>query len=94
MEGHISHILAAPFSSRPKTHSLHMFAKRLVIRETYVNKLDNKQIYLNNHVQPTPDSSIGDWNNNYLKSIFDIIGHQVNEKYKMFRNIMNSTIFS
>ena len=94
MEGHISHVLAAPFSSRPKAHSLHMLAKRLSIREIYVNKLDVKEIYLNNHVAPTPDSSIDDWNNNYPKSIFDTIGHQVNEKYKMFKNIINSTIFS
>lgn len=94
MEGHISHILAAPFSSRPKAHSLHMLAKRLSIREIHVNKLDAKQIYLNNHISPTPDATIGDWNTNYPKSIFDTIGHQVNEKYKMFKNIINSTIFS
>jgi hypothetical protein len=94
MEGHISHILAAPFSSRPKAHSLHMLTKRLVIRELYVNNLDVKKIYLNNHVEQTPESSIGDWNTNYPKSIFDIIGHQVTEKYKLFKSIINSTIFS
>jgi len=54
MEGHISHVLAAPFSSRPKAHSLHMLSKILIIREIYVNKLDAKHIYLNNHVSPTP----------------------------------------
>jgi len=94
MEGHISHVLAAPFSSRPKAHSLHMLSKRLIIREIYVNKLDAKHIYLNNHVSPTPDAMIDDWNNNYPKSIFDTIGHKVTEKYKMFKNIINSTIFS
>ena len=94
MEGHISHILAAPFSSRPKAHSLHMLAKRLVIRELYVNKSDVKQIYLNNHVAPTPDKSIGDWNTNYPKTVLDVIGHQVNSKYVLFRNLRNSTIFS
>jgi hypothetical protein len=94
MEGHISHVLAAPFSSRPKAHSLHMLAKRLVVRELHVNKLDIKEIYLNNYVSPTPESSIGDWNINYPKTVLDVIGHKVNSKYIMFRNIRNSTIFS
>ncbi len=94
MEGHISHVLAAPFSSRPKAHSLHMLAKRLSIREIYINKLDTKYVYLNNHVSPTPDAVLDDWNTNYPKSIFDTIGHKVTERYKMFKNIINSTIFS
>ena len=94
MEGHISHVLAAPFSSRPKAHSLHMLAKRLVIRELYVNKLDTKKVYLDNHISPTPDSSIGDWNITYPKTVFDTIGHKVTERYKTFRNIINTTLFS
>jgi len=94
MEGHISHVLAAQFSSRPKAHSFHMLEKRLVIRELYVNKIDSKKIYLDNHVSPTPDSSINDWNNNYPKTVFDTIGHKVTERYKTFRNIINTTLLS
>ena len=94
MEGHISHVLAAPFSSRPKAHSLHMLAKRLVIRELYVNKLDTKKVYLDNHISPAPDSSIGDWNINYPKTVFDTVGHKVTERYKTFRNIINTTLLS
>ena len=94
MEGHISHVLAAPFSSRPKAHSLHMLDKRLEIIEIHVNKLDTKQIYLNNHVNPTIDSSIRDWDDSYQKSIFDTIGHKVTEKYKAFRSIINFDFLS
>lgn len=94
MEGHISHVLAAPFSSRPKAHSLHMLAKRLRIREIYVNKLDPKQIYLNNHVDPVPEFSYAESNVRYPKTILDVIGHKVTSKYILFRNLRNSTIFS
>ena len=94
MEGHISHILAAPFSSRPKAHSLHMLSKRLSIRQLYVNSQDTKQIYLSNHVNPIPEISLVDMNRYYPKTILDVIGNKVNSKYILIRNLRNSTIFS
>ncbi len=94
MEGHISHILAAPFSSRPKAHSLHMLAKRLTIREAYVNNQDTKQIYLNNHIDHIPKINYVESNVRYPKTILDIIGHKVNSKYIFLRNVRKSTIFS
>ena len=94
MEGHISHVLAAPFTSRPKAHSLHMLSKRLIIREAYVNDQDTKQIYLNNHVDPIPEINYVESNTRYPKTILDVIGHQVNSKYILFRTLRNSTFLS
>jgi hypothetical protein len=94
MEGHISHILAAPFSSRPKAHSLHMLSKRLIIREAYVNNQDTKQVYLNNHVDPIPEVNYVDSNTRYPTSVLDVIGHKVTQKYKYFKRAAHSTIFS
>jgi len=94
MEGHISHVLAAPFTSRPKAHSLHMLSKRLSIREAYVNNQDTKQIYLNNHVNPIPEVNYVDSNTRYPTTVLDVIGHKVTERYKTFRNIINTTLLS
>ena len=94
MEGHISHILAALFTSRPKAHSLHMITKRLRIRELLVNKRDLKNIYLSNHVNPTPIIDYVDLNHDYPYTIQDTIGYKVTEKYKWYKQVTNSTIFS
>lgn len=94
MEGHISHVLAALFTSRPKAHSLHMISKRLRIRECYSNKRDLKSIYLSNHIDPKPKTSYVELNQVYPKNVFDVIGHKVTGRYILFRNLRNSTIFS
>jgi hypothetical protein len=94
MEGHISHVLAALFTSRPKAHSLHMITKRLRIRELLVNNHDLKGIYLSNHVSPVPAIDYVELNHDYPKSIQDIIGYKVTEKYKWYKRLINSTIFS
>lgn len=94
MEGHISHILAALFTSRPKAHSLHMITKRLRIRELLVNKRDLKNIYLSNHVNPTPIIDYVDLNHDYPYTIQDTIGYKVTEKYKWYKQVTNSTTFS
>lgn len=94
MEGHISHVLAALFTSRPKAHSIHMITKRLRIRELLVNNQDLKTIYLSNHSNPIPEVDYLELNNTYPNTIQDTIGYKVTEKFKWFKQIKNSTIFS
>jgi hypothetical protein len=94
MEGHISHILAALFTSRPKAHSLHMITKRLRIRELLTNYLDVKSIYLSNHVNPIPEIDYIEMNYRYPTTVLDVVGHKVTSKYKLFRELRNNTIFS
>lgn len=87
MEGHISHVLAALFTSRPKAHSLSMITKRLRIRELLVNHRDIKSVYLSNHVSPVPDVDYVELNHIYPTELFDVIGHKVTPTYKMFKGI-------
>jgi len=94
MEGHISHVLAALFTSRPKAHSLHMITKRLKIRELLTNYQDVKSIYLSNHINPIPSKDYIEMNHRYPTTVLDVIGHKITSKYKMFQNIRNSTILS
>ncbi len=94
MEGHISHVLAALFTSRPKAHALHMITKRLRIRELLTNSNDIKSIYLSNHVNPVPEIDYVELNHRYPTTVLDAIGHKVTSKYKLFESIRNSTIFS
>lgn len=94
MEGHISHVLAALLTSRPKAHSLPMITKRIHIREHIINDHDVKSIYLSNHVNPTPVIDYVELNHRYPKTIQDTIGYKVTEKYKWYKSITNSTIFS
>lgn len=89
MEGHISHVLAALFTSRPKAHCLHMISKRLRIRELLVNNNDLKDVYLSNHVDPVPETDYVELNTTYPKELFDIIGYKVTEKFKAFKRISN-----
>ncbi|MGS0973187.1 MAG: UPF0236 family transposase-like protein [Candidatus Izemoplasmataceae bacterium] len=93
MEGHISHILAALFTARPKAHSLHMITRRLRIRELFTNSVDLKQVYLSNHLAPTPEIDYVEMNYSYPTNIFDVIGHKVTEKYKAYKNIAHPTLF-
>jgi len=94
MEGHISHVLAALFTSRPKAHCLHMITKRLKIRELLTNDQDVKSIYLSNHTNPIPEIDYIESNHRYPTELFDVIGHKVTSKYKMFKRVAHSTIFS
>jgi hypothetical protein len=94
MEGHISHILAALFTSRPKAHSLKMITNRLRVRTLYANDVDLKEIYLSNHINPTPYFDTVELTNDYPKSVQDTIGYKITEKYKWYKQIKNSTIFS
>jgi len=94
MEGHISHVIAALFTSRPKAHSLHMITKRLRIRELLVNNQDIKAIYLSNHVNQTPNMDYVELNHYYPTSIQDTIGHKVNSKYLWYKEVTHNTIFS
>ncbi|MCF7925622.1 MAG: UPF0236 family protein [Candidatus Izimaplasma sp.] len=94
MEGHISHVLAAVFTARPKAHSLKMITKRLKIRELHVNHHDLKSVYLTNHVNPTPMNDYIDLFNDQPKTIQDIIGYKVTGTYKWYKQITHSTIFS
>ena len=94
MEGHISHVLAALFTSRPKAHSLHMITKRLRIRELLTNKQDLKSIYLSNHVNPSPEIDYVELNQPCYNSIQDTIGYKVTEKYKWYKRIVNRSILS
>lgn len=80
MEGHISHILAALFTSRPKAHSLHIISKRLQIHEHIVNNHDVKSIFLSNHVNPTPAIDYVELNHRYPKTIQDGIGYKATQK--------------
>jgi len=94
MEGHISHVLAALFTSRPKAHVLHMISKRLKIQKLLTNDQDIKSIYLLNHTNPVPEIDYVDLNTRYPNELFDVIGHKVTEKYKMFKRAAHSTVFS
>lgn len=94
MEGHISHCLAALFTSRPKAHSLQMITKRLRIRGLLLNDIDLKEVYLSNHVDCTPDVDYIDLNTTYPKSIQDNIGYKVSSKYLWYKEITHRTIFS
>lgn len=94
MEGHISHVLAALFTSRPKAHSLVMIPKRLHIRTLYANNVDLKQVYLTNHIDPLPLIDYVELSTDYPATIQDTIGHKVNSKYLWYKEVTHSTIFS
>lgn len=94
MEGHISHCLAALFTSRPKAHSLSMITQRLKIRELYTNKRDLKVIYLSNQVIPIPEIDYVELTTTRHKSIQDTIGNKVTSKYLWYKSITHSSILS
>lgn len=77
-------MLAAPFSSRPKAHSLNMLSKRLFIRETYVNNQNTKQIYLNKHFDLILKINYVESNTRKPITELDVIGHKVPQKNKYF----------
>ena len=52
MESHISHILADLFTARPKAYSKNGLRKLLKLRLLKVNKVDIRQLYLNQLINP------------------------------------------
>ena len=52
MESHISHIIADLFTSRPKAYSKNGLRKLLKLRLLKINKVDIKQLYLNQLINP------------------------------------------
>lgn len=53
MESHISHILADLFTARPKAYPKIGLRKLLKLRLLKINKVDIKQLYLNQLINPT-----------------------------------------
>jgi len=49
VEGHVSHVLAAKLTARPKGYSLKRLSQTVSIRSMYVNKVDIKESYLANN---------------------------------------------
>ena len=52
MESHISHIIADLFTSRPKAYSKNGLRRLLKLRLLKINKVDIKQLYLNQLITP------------------------------------------
>ena len=73
MEGHISHNLAARFSSRPNGHAIKSLNKFIPLRMSFVNGDNIRKLYLNNY-NSNKIKVMGEKRLNF--SIFDI----VNEK--------------
>jgi hypothetical protein len=92
MEGHISHVLASLFTSRPKAHGLPMITKRLKIRQHHVNRLDLKEIYLSNHVRPVFKMDHVEPYRTYPRNLFDVIGHKMTGRYNMFKSIAHPRV--
>ena len=70
MESHISHILADLFTSRPKAYSENGLRKLLKLRLLKVNKVDIKQLYLNQLINPPTKKGINQIKINANKIIF------------------------
>ena len=70
MESHISHILADLFTSRPKAYSKNGLRKLLKLRLLKVNKVDIKQLYLNQLISPPTKKEINQIKINANKIIF------------------------
>jgi hypothetical protein len=92
MEGHISHVLASLFTSRPKAHALPMITKRLKIRQHHVNRLDLKAIYLANHVRPVSGTDPIEPYRFHPRNLFDVIGHKMTGRYIMFKSIAHPRV--
>lgn len=91
MEGHISHVLAALFTSRPKAHSRSTLTKRLRIRELFVNGVDIKATYLSNQRDPVPIIDHLELLQPSPKGLFDIIGHRTTQRYKDYKHMAHPT---
>jgi hypothetical protein len=91
MEGHISHVLAALFTSRPKAHSRSTLTKRIRIRELFVNGVDIKASFLSNQMDPVPFIDHLELLQPSPKGLFDIIGHRTTQRYKAYKNMAHPT---
>ena len=70
MESHISHILADLFTARPKAYSKNGLRKLLKLRLLKVNKVDIKQLYLNQLINTQTKKEINQIKINANKIIF------------------------
>ena len=70
MESHISHILADLFTSRPKAYSENGLRKLLKLRLLKINKVDIKQLYLNQLINPPTKKEANQIKINANKIIF------------------------
>ena len=58
MESHISYILADLFTARPKAYSANGLRKLLKLRLLKINKINIKELYLNNLINPPIEKQI------------------------------------
>ena len=70
MESHISHILADLFTARPKAYSANGLRKLLKLRLLKINKINIKELYLNNLINPPIEKQINRLKINANKIIF------------------------
>ena len=70
MESHISHILADLFTARPKAYSENGLRKLLKLRLLKINKVNIKELYLNQLINPPQSKEINQLKINANKIIF------------------------
>ena len=70
MESHISHILADLFTARPKAYSKNGLKKLLKLRLLKVNKVNIRQLYLNQLIKPPTKKQVNLIKTNANKIIF------------------------
>ena len=70
MESHISHIIADLFTSRPKAYSKNGLRRLLKLRLLKINKVDIKQLYLNQLINPPTKKQVNLSKINANKIIF------------------------
>ena len=70
MESHISHILADLFTARPKAYSENGLKKLLKLRLLKINKINIKELYLNQLINPPQSKEINQLKINANKIIF------------------------
>ena len=86
MESHISHIIADLFTSRPKAYSKNGLRKLLKLRLLKINKVDIKQLYLNQLINPPTKKE-----NNQIKiNVSKIIFPNDTETNKYLNNFYNT----
>ena len=86
MESHISHIIADLFTSRPKAYSKNGLRKLLKLRLLKINKVDIKQLYLNQLINPPTKKE----NNQIKLNVNKIIFPNDTETNKYLNNFYNT----
>ena len=86
MESHISHILADLFTARPKAYSANGLRKLLKLRLLKINKINIKELYLNNLINPPIEKQI-----NRLKIIANKIIFPTDTKANKYLNNFYNT---